>query len=129
MLQVASAPMSEQHCKAMLQPEVSARVNFASAEFQSCLACFEHMPIVIRIHSLPGSLLTVGKELHLHTQPYPAFLSKWWFPYQNAYAMRWHVRQILLKVFREHTKLSSDHTSVVNLVADIEKFDTSAVAK
>lgn len=61
--------------------------------------------------------------------PYPAFLSKHWFQEENAYALRWHVRHIILKQFREQTKLPKDHPSVINMIADIKNFAESKVRK
>ena len=61
--------------------------------------------------------------------PYPAFLSKHWFQDENAYALRWHVRHIILEHFRDQTKLPLDHPSVHNMVDDIDGFAESQVPK
>ena len=54
--------------------------------------------------------------------PYPAFLSKHWFQHQNASALRKHIRNLILQLFREQKRLPDDHPTYVNAVADMAEY-------
>ena len=49
---------------------------------------------------------------------YPDFLSKNWFQFKNASALRYHIRDLILKLSLEQKRLSADHPTTVNAVAD-----------
>ena len=59
--------------------------------------------------------------------PYPAFLSKHWFQHQNASALRKHIRNLILQLFREQKRLPDDHQSVVNAVADMADYQDNEI--
>ena len=54
--------------------------------------------------------------------PYPAFLSQYWFQHENASALRKHIRNLILQLFREQKRLPDDHQTVVNAVADMADY-------
>ncbi|KAL0038051.1 hypothetical protein WJX79_000333 [Trebouxia sp. C0005] len=54
--------------------------------------------------------------------PYPAFLSKHWFQHENASALRFHIRNEILKLFMVQKRLPDDHPSAVAAVVDMEEY-------
>lgn len=99
-----------------------------------CTAAWSVMSAYARIRKLPLWLVPQTSEssccdFATGQVPYPAFLSKHWFQESNAYALRGHVRHIILKQFREQNKLPEDHPSVLNMISDIEDFPKSDIPK
>ena len=68
------------------------------------------------MNSLRGTLHFAGET------PYPAFLSKQWFQHENASALRGHIRNLILQLFREQKRLPDDHQTVVNAVAHMADY-------
>lgn len=54
--------------------------------------------------------------------PYPAFLSKHWFQHQNASALRKHIRNLILQLFREQKRLPDDHQTFINAISDMAEY-------
>ena len=69
-----------------------------------------------------GSRIPKAASCYAGETPYPAFLSKHWFHHQNASALRKHIRNLILQLFREQKRLPDDHQTVVNAVADMADY-------
>ncbi|KAL0035371.1 hypothetical protein WJX77_003485 [Trebouxia sp. C0004] len=61
--------------------------------------------------------------------PYPAFLSKHWFQHENASALRGHIRNEILKLFRVQKRLPDNHPSMVAAVVDMEEYEEDSKRK
>ena len=80
------------------------------------------MNFVLTSHLESGSNTLRTASCFAGETPYPAFLSKHWFQHQNASALRKHIRNLILQLFREQKRLPDDHQTVLHAVADMADY-------